>query len=137
MSSTRVNYKVKIAWQTSEYSVKPMYILWKKLYALQPVLRNLQKQYSNIPEKVKLGREDLQKVQQALAIDLYNDRLLVVEQQCRADLNKWLEVEEKMLAVSINSKDQLAKSRGWETTHTFMVLFKKKKYGGGNQNTRR
>lgn len=43
---------------------KPMYVLWRKLQLIKPAIKHMQRQYSNIPDKLQMAREKLEEIHQ-------------------------------------------------------------------------
>jgi hypothetical protein len=80
-----------------EINGRPMYVLWKKLQRLQPILKAFSKPISDVKLKISKAREDLLKAQKDLVLDRLNVDKIDMVKQCSDELLNWQEVEEKIL----------------------------------------
>ncbi|MCI42613.1 transposon TX1 putative 149 kDa protein, partial [Trifolium medium] len=74
-----------------------MYVLWKKLQRLQPILKNISKPLSDVKLKITQARDELLKAQMELGVDRLNAGKIDAVKHCNDDLLHWQEVEEKIL----------------------------------------
>ncbi|CAJ2668635.1 unnamed protein product [Trifolium pratense] len=89
-------YAVANSWH-EQISGRPMYMLWKKLQRLQPILKEISKPLSDVKLQISKARENLLKAQLDLGLDRMNADKIEVVKQCNDDLLNWQEIEEKIL----------------------------------------
>lgn len=61
-------------------------------------MRNLQKPCTSVASKVDKARMELHEIQKDVEKDRWNVRIIEMEDMKRKELNKWSEIEEKVLA---------------------------------------
>lgn len=74
-----------------------MYVVWKKLKMVQPVIQRLKRKFSGIREQVLQAREELHSAQSELVGDRMNVELVEKVQTCTVALLHWHDMEEKLL----------------------------------------
>lgn len=76
---------------------RPMYVLWRKLKRVQPVIQQLQRKFSCIKEQVIRARENLKQAQNLLMGDRMNVEIIEKVKTCTNDVLHWNDMEEKIL----------------------------------------
>ncbi|MCI32067.1 transposon TX1 putative 149 kDa protein, partial [Trifolium medium] len=76
---------------------RPMFVLWRKLLRLQPVLRKLSRPITCINITLDKAREDLRQAHSRLLHDRMNPHYIMEVQKCTKDVIKWNDMEEQML----------------------------------------
>lgn len=84
--------------QSMQVRGDPMYVIWRKLKLLIPEMRKMQRPYSNIQEKIRRGRTELEGVQQRLSCNRFDRKFIEEEEISRNELKKWCDIEERILA---------------------------------------
>ncbi|KAK2401903.1 hypothetical protein QL285_051464 [Trifolium repens] len=86
---------------TTSWSVplagSPMYILWRKLLRLQPLLRKLSRPIMGIHITLEKARNDLQQAHNMLFADRMNPLHIMQVKRCREEVIRWNDMEEQML----------------------------------------
>ncbi|MCH85203.1 transposon TX1 putative 149 kDa protein, partial [Trifolium medium] len=80
-----------------QLSGRPMYVLWKKLQRLQPILKEISKPLSDVKLHISKVRENMLQAQLDLGLDRMNADKIEVVKQCSDDLLNWQKIEEKIL----------------------------------------
>ncbi|KAK2424473.1 hypothetical protein QL285_034827 [Trifolium repens] len=76
---------------------KPMFVLWKKLLRLQPLMRQLSKPSLGINITLEKAREELRMAHNTLLTDRMNPLHIPHVKACTAEVIKWCNMEERML----------------------------------------
>jgi hypothetical protein len=75
----------------------PMYILWRKLLRLQPLLRQLSRPILGIHITLEKARNDLQNAHNMLLADRMNPLHIMQVKRCTEEVIRWNDMEEQML----------------------------------------
>lgn len=74
-----------------------MYILWKKLQRLQPIIKKLAKPLAGIRKQIEVSMENLEKAHQLLVEDKWNADKITQVKHIHIEVIKISNVEEDML----------------------------------------
>jgi hypothetical protein len=75
---------------------KPMFVLWKKLLRLQPLMRQLSKPSLGINITLEKAREELRMAHSTLLTDRMNPLHILHVKACTEEVMKWCNMEEQM-----------------------------------------
>ncbi|CAJ2661953.1 unnamed protein product [Trifolium pratense] len=81
---------------------RPMFVLWRKLIRLQPVIRKLSKPITSINITLEKAREDLKQAHNRLQQDRMNPHHIMEVKNCTDEIIRWNEIEEQMLRQKAN-----------------------------------
>jgi hypothetical protein len=76
---------------------KPMFVLWKKLLRLQPLMRQLNKPILGINITLEKARKELRMAHDTLLTDRMNPNHILHVKTCTEEVIKWCNMEEQML----------------------------------------
>lgn len=76
---------------------KPMYVVWKKLNKIQPILNNLNKKITVGGKQIQDNRDKLEKVQTLLNGDMFNNSYLEEVKHRIEEVTRTTELDEQML----------------------------------------
>lgn len=71
--------------------------VWKKLHLINSLAKGAHKELSSIDLKLIMLRAQLQRVQEELLVQLYDDGLIKVERDLLLQIHKWNGIHDKIL----------------------------------------
>jgi hypothetical protein len=84
------------SWNKEEIG-RPMYVLWRKLKRLQPILRGLTRKVTAGAQKIQDSRIQLEQAQHLLAGDIFNQEYITAVKYWSDEIIQTTELEEKIL----------------------------------------
>jgi hypothetical protein len=84
------------SWNKEEIG-RPMYVLWRKLKRLQPILRGLTRKVTTGAQKIQDSRIQLEQAQHLLAGDIFNQEYITAVKYWSDEIIQTTELEEKIL----------------------------------------
>lgn len=81
---------------------RPMYVMWKKMQILQPILKNWSKPLSDVKLNIAKAMAELLQAQVDLGMDRMNTSKIDMVKKHTDDIMKWKEIEEMFLKQRTN-----------------------------------